>query len=443
VFAESGVTAKMLAQMKTSPALPLPTTQSALTPAQFALWFLHRISPDQDPYHIATAIHFSGRVRVDVMRECIRTLAARHEALRTVIASTAEVHFLEAEAIELQVIDASGWTAEELTRQQTAHIDLPMEMSHGPLTRFLLFVRAAEQHTLLIVAHHLVCDGWSMEILHRELAALYRALVYEGIWTLEPSTTFGVYQRWQLERLQLPDVREQIDYWFRQLRAVPQLALGEGSMPMRPASVRTPFRIRPEWSLPIAESARKLGITPFVQYAHLLRRALVLVTGQDDVAFGTDSANRPHAWMRNITGMMANQLVIRSQGGGLEIDSLDDRLQMAKRIREALRHQDVPFSWVVSAVNPLRRAGSNPLFQLMFTYRNAPLPSQHLPGLSMRPAEVVGSRAKFDATLALTCEGASHSGYWEFHPGLVDEARMHRLQQTFEESVRQLAEMSS
>jgi acyl-CoA synthetase (AMP-forming)/AMP-acid ligase II/acyl carrier protein len=414
-----------------SSSVPMEEGLGEPTPGQLALWLTHQIAPEVDPYHIATSIRLTGNVDFNEVKSAVQRLVARHEALRTIFPGAHEPRLLHPTEVTLREVTATGWSADRLEAEMTSALDEAMCCQTGPLVRFVLYSLRPHDHVLLIAAHHIVCDGWSMEILHREFAQFYAGTVV-GSSMIEAATPFSAYQRWLSGRLRQVDVQEQLEYWARRLRGSRPLPIARGGNGRTAAHV--PVSVGRERALSIAQCARRLGVSPFVFYATAMSVALHTVTGETDIIFGTDSVNRPQAWMRGIVGMIANQLVLRSEVlpnatfAGLAAN-------MKTTVTEALHHQEAPFARVVSAVNPPREAGRNPLFQIMFTYRNRALPVQSVNGTAMWPSEVTSSRPKFDITLALTNEGHCVSGFWEFNRATVDGRWAENLVGCFERAL--------
>jgi acyl-CoA synthetase (AMP-forming)/AMP-acid ligase II/acyl carrier protein len=423
----SGATEDAPAEPGAGERADLPT---ALTPGQLSLWLLHQMAPAADPYHIATPLRLTGALDVDALRAALEALMARHDALRTFFIDGPLQQIHEQVSLPWTAVDAGGWSEAQLGDAMVDAADAPFDLGRGCLARFILYRLAPERHVLLIVVHHIVCDGWSMEVLQRDLARLYDAATGGGQLDT-PAVSLAAYGRWQARRLAGEAVRSQLDYWVRQLTPpgpplLPSGANREGRARRRPLAPAAGL------ARGVARLARQLGVSPYVVFVAGLQAALAQVTSQSRVVFGTDVANRPHHWMRSIVGLIVNQVVL--------CDDVEGESTFARQVERAgalvgaaLRNQEVPFSRVVSALNPPRRLGGNPLFQLMFTYRNRGLPRHEVRGLRLEAErELQSRRAKFDATLALTCDGGALSGYWEFGARIVETGCGERLAAAFE-----------
>ncbi len=444
IFAEETtllrVAERLLSIPAAAPSLPETgaTDTVALTPGQLSLWLLHKLEPTTDPYHIAMPLRLAGALELTALRAALQALCARHAALRTTIIEGPRQHIHERMPLPLTVVDAGAWPDARLHDAMLDCGAAPFDLARGPLVRFVLYTQEPERHVLLIVAHHIICDGWSLDVLYGDLVRLYAAAL-GGVPVEDPAGSFTAYTQWQAAHLEGADVRGQLDYWAR--RIVPTSA---ALLPVAPGADRTARRrsltVAPALVRGVARLARDVAVSPYVVFVAALQAALAQTSGQRHVVFGTDVANRPHHWMRSIVGMIVNQVVLAD-----EVPAQATFTQLLVRARtlvaEALRRQEVPFSWVVRATSPPRRLGTNPLFQVMFTYRNKALPAHQVQDLRFAPMGELESRhAKFDATLALTYDGTAVEGHWEFRSPAVDARHAERLACTFESLLTQALE---
>ena len=390
-----------------------------LTPEQLSLWLLHEESPATDPYHVGAAVHLTGAVDKDAVAMAVCELVARHAALRTTFVAGPRQLVHDTIATPLTLVDAAEWSDERLQEAMIEVCDAPIELVFGPVVRFVLYSMAPDRHVLLIVAHHIVCDGWSIDVLHRDFARLYGA-TRAGITGGPPATPMAAYIGWQAQHLQGVEVQGQLAYWQEKLAPVKRRESAS-------SDTHDTAPVRRAVTLPVAERvaavARELAVSPFVVLVAALQATLAHVEPEQEIVIGTDTANRPHYWMRQIVGPIANRLVL--------CDEVPRRATFAelvararRTVAEALCHQDAPFSWVMQAANPL--------CSVMFSYRNRGLPVQHVDGVRMAPGEAIGSRVRREARLALTNNGTTLSGSWELGGASADAVRAERLAVAYE-----------
>ncbi|WP_460428284.1 condensation domain-containing protein, partial [Azotobacter armeniacus] len=200
---------------------PLP-----LSYAQGRQWFLWQLEPGSTAYHIAGALRLKGRLDVQALRASFEALVARHEALRTVFRTTAdgggEQVIREHAEIGIALVDLGGIAAgeretrlaEEVRRLQGE----PFDLTNGPLLRVGLIREGTDAHVLVVAMHHIVSDGWSMQVIVDEFVAQYRARLQGGEASLPPlPIQYADYALWQRNWLEAGEKDRQLEYWKAQL----------------------------------------------------------------------------------------------------------------------------------------------------------------------------------------------------------------------------------
>src|ERR1044072_2097483 len=188
---------------------------------QKALWFLHQIAPESTAYNVSFAGQLRGDVDAEALRRAFASLVARHASLRTSFASFASepqqlVH--EQSQLFFQMEDASLWTEAELRDRLSFEARFSFDLARPPLLRVFLFKRAAAEHVLLLVAHHIIVDFWSLSVLMRELSMLYRAEANNMPAAFDSSSLpYAGYVDWQQAMLESPEAAEQQGFWEREL----------------------------------------------------------------------------------------------------------------------------------------------------------------------------------------------------------------------------------
>ncbi|WP_460428963.1 condensation domain-containing protein, partial [Azotobacter armeniacus] len=197
-----------------------------LSYAQIRQWFLWQLEPGSTAYHIAGALRLKGRLDVQALRASFEALVARHEALRTVFRTTAEGGgeqvIREHAEIGIALVDLGGIAAgeretrlaEEVRRLQGE----PFDLTNGPLLRVGLIREGTDAHVLVVAMHHIVSDGWSMQVIVDEFVAQYRARLQGGEASLPPlPIQYADYALWQRNWLEAGEKDRQLEYWKAQL----------------------------------------------------------------------------------------------------------------------------------------------------------------------------------------------------------------------------------
>jgi non-ribosomal peptide synthetase component F len=270
----------------------------------------------------------------------------------------------------------------------------------------------------VVTMHHAISDGWSIGILIRELSALYQSfLLGEPSPLPELAIQYADYAVWQRKWLEGAVVEAQLDYWTKQLAAVPDLDLPTDRPRPPGMSERGAERsaILPKTKLEAVRAlGRHEGATLYMTLLAAFQVLLSRYSGQEDIAVGTPIAGRTHPELEGVIGFFVNTLVV-----------------LLRRIRrttiEAYAHQDLPFEKLVTVAHRDRDAGRASLFQVMFALQNVPLPALRAPELLITPLEVSSRTSKFELTLFATEVPEGLRLTMEYCTDLFDAARVDRM----------------
>jgi amino acid adenylation domain-containing protein len=341
-----------------------------LSSGQRALWFLHRLAPESAAYNLAVAVRIRGGLDEAAASAALHAVAARHAALRTVLDDEEPIQrVLLGFAPPLEVRDAGGWTADVLREALDAEARRPFRFAEGPLVRAHLFRRGADDHVLLLAAHHAVLDFRSLEIVFDELlrAAAGEALPPAG-------TQHPAFVRWQRELLAGPEGERLRARVVQRLSGAPPVLALPADRPRPPVRVgrgaAVPFAADAALWARLRQRAGEEGVTPYVLLLAAFQVLLARWSGQDDFAVGSPASGRTRPAFAETAGYLVNPVVLRA------------RLEGAPRFRDYLRHvrgdalaalgtQAFPFERVVEELHAARDAGRTPVFQVLFVLQQA------------------------------------------------------------------------
>ncbi|HEY3009738.1 MAG TPA: amino acid adenylation domain-containing protein [Micromonosporaceae bacterium] len=340
-----------------------------LSYAQERVWFMNQVAPGEAAYHIAVPVRIRGPLDLDRLRAALAGLTRRHESLRTrfpadedgrprvVIEDDVDVPLRLAEAPTEQAAQAL------IDRAATE----PFDLAHGPLLRSLLVRIADEDHLLLLSQHHIVGDGWSVDVLLRDLITLYRS------GSLPPlPVQYGDFARWEAQLLSGPAARRHLDYWRHRLAGVPPLELPLDRARPATQTYRGDFvelTVDREVTDRLLALARDAGGTMFMTLLAAYQVLLARHSGQRDFAVGASVAGRSAPDLENVVGMFINMLPLRSELDG--DPTFADLLARTRRcVFDAFDHADVPFAKVVRELGVPRDVTRSPVFQAMFVLQN-------------------------------------------------------------------------
>ncbi|HET7460393.1 MAG TPA: amino acid adenylation domain-containing protein, partial [Longimicrobium sp.] len=385
----------------------------ALSFAQQRLWFLEQLGNLGATYHIPLRLRLRGTLDRAALVRALDRIVARHEALRTTfptVGGEPVQHVAPAEESAFRLVEhdlhAAPDAPDELRRLAHDEAVAPFDLARGPLVRGRLVRLAADEHVLLITMHHIVSDGWSMGVFVRELGTVYGALHGGRDHPLPPlPVQYADYAAWQRRWVGGELLERQAGYWERALSGAPELLELPTDRP-RPrtqdfAGDWAELELDEELAAGLKALSRRHGTTLFMTLLAGWAVVLGRLSGQEAVVVGTPTANRGHREIEGLIGFFLNTLALRVELAGAP--TVAGVLgQVRARALEAQQHQDIPFEQVVERLDPVRSLAHTPLFQVMFTWQNAPRERLELAGLQVvaEPGTAVGG-AKFDLSLVL------------------------------------------
>ena len=292
--------------------------------AQQRLWFLEQLEPGTHAYNLTKAVRLTGPLQTDLLAESLRQIVRRHETLRTtfaapeghpvqIIASTVDVplSLIDLTALSERERDAE---AQRLTAEQARR---PFDLARGPLLRTTLLRLGTEEHLLLLSMHHLICDGWSMGVLFRELGTLYQALSRGDPAALpELPIQYADYAVWQRGWLQGEVLERELAYWRTQLAGAPaSLALSTDNP--RPAvqsyrGAKEPLVLSTSLTAGLRALAQRESVTLFMTLLAAFQALLARYTGQEDIVVGSPIAGRGRSETEGLVGFFLNTLAFRT-----------------------------------------------------------------------------------------------------------------------------------
>ncbi|MFE7812766.1 amino acid adenylation domain-containing protein [Streptomyces sp. NPDC057433] len=404
-----------------------------LSAAQQRLYFLDRLDPGATAYLLPAAWRTTGPLDVPALRAAVADLAARHEQLRVVFPEHEGVPYqrvLPAGDTVLDVTEVTGAGSEDRERRLAAAVHAaalrPFDLAREPAFRATLVRAAADDHVLVLGMHHIVSDGWSLDLVVRDLAELYRARTQGRAADLpDLPLDYTDYAIWQRES----DRSAALEHWRTRLAGLTPLELPvDHPRPETPGSRGAVHRVTLPPSLTDALTAlgQRVGTTPYMTVLAAFQAALAFHTGQHDIAVGTVVANRERVETEQLVGFFVNTLVLR---GDLSDDPTPAALLARTRdqVLEAFSHQSLPFEKVVDALSPDRDLARNPLVQVLYTQSGTAASGLTLGEAAVTPYRIDLTTAKFDLTLDLRDGEDRTELAFVYRPDLFEEASVAAL----------------
>jgi amino acid adenylation domain-containing protein len=406
--------------------------------AQQRLWFLDRFEPGSPFYNLPTVVRLQGKLNVAILEQCFQAIVQRHESLRTTFTTVDGQPVQEISShfdFALQIVNLRELPVSEREVQArsltTQDAQRPFDLERDSLFRVTLLALDDQEQILLLTMHHIISDGWSMGVILRELAALYKAFSAG-----EPSPLpdlpiqYADFAVWQRNWLQGEVLETQLGYWKQQLDNAPPLL----ELPSdRPRPTEQTFRGATqvfELSQPLTAALKALSrredTTLFMTLLAAFKTLLSRYTGQADIVVGSAIANRNRAEIESLIGFFVNSLVLRT-----DLSGNPSFKTLLSRVREvtlaAYAHQDLPFEKLVEELQPERSLSHNPLFQVMFQLRNAPMPTLQLAELTLTPLEVDQGTTQFDLSFDITEQAGTLQVSVEYSTDLFDSSTISRM----------------
>ena len=325
----------------------------------------------------------------------------------------------------------------EARRLAHSHGSHPFDLSEDPLFRLHLLRFDDKTHWLLFNIHHIISDGWTIDILVRDIANLYRAETL-GVEPALPAlpVTYGDFAHWQNEWLQGEPLKRQRDHWAAELDDAPTVLELPADRPHPKTRSYRGGLLTHTLGASLGDKMRRFnkthGATDFMTMISAFGLLLSRYSGQHDLLIGSPFANRRLRACEDLAGMFVNTLVLRWR----DEDALDFGAlvaEMRRRCLLAAAHQDLPFQLLVDDLQPERSLMHSPLFQVMFVMQNAPLEHLVFDGTETRLLEPPVTVSKFDLTLYVEPSGDGFVTRWEYNADIFDAPRIDRMAGHFEQ----------
>ena len=423
---------------------PLPRDgELPLSHAQQRMWFLWQLEPDSAAYHLPSVLHIRGALDREALQGAFDWLVQRHESLRTrfeAVEGRAVQRVSPALPLPIASRDCAGLDDDALRQRVAEAIRQPFDLANGPLLRVCLLDRGGDEAVLVVVLHHIVSDGWSMQVMVDELLQAYAALRRGEQPGLAPlALHYADYAAWQRAWLDGGEGERQLAYWRQRLGAEQPLLELPADHP-RPAQASGRGR-RLELALPgelgkaLQACARREGVTPFMLLLASFQVLLQRYSGQSDIRVGVPIANRNHAGTERLIGFFVNTQVLRS-----EIDGRRDVRSLLGQVREAAlgaqAHQDLPFEQVVDALQPERSLSHSPLFQVLYNHQSDERQGAEVEGLRIGSFPWEGATAQFDLALDTWESPAGLGAALTYATDLFEPATIERMARHWQNLLR-------
>ena len=419
------------------------------SPAQQRFWLLTKVNPDATIFNMPSTVRLDGALSVAHLRRSFDLLIERHEILRTTFRE-AEGELLQIVAptsdFSLSVTDLGGEQAEAqaqsvLRKEAEGRFDL----ERGPLIRAHLIRLSEKDHILTIVLHHILADGWSGNIVQRDLWSAYETLA-EGREPAPPplDIQYADFAAWQRDWLASDEAREQLAFWMERLGGtLPVLAVPTDRPPSgRPAKrcAAKSFMLPATLTADLKTFSRTENATLYMVLLAAFSVLLARYSGQSDVIIGSPVAKR-RPETEPLIGPFAGPIALRFDMTGKDMagESIANEPTLRQIVRQsvnvatdAMANADLPFEWLFDRLKVRTRGGRNPLFQFYFFYQVAFLQARRLHDLTVTPMPAIRVGTPFELQLAVIERDGEVRANLEYNPDLFDAPKIDAILADFE-----------
>jgi amino acid adenylation domain-containing protein len=404
----------------------------ALSFSQQRMWLLEQLATGTTAFYIPLGVRLRGELNVAALEQTFGEIINRHEILRTTF------HVLDERPVQiispatdfhLPVVDLSNlshdereWWARELAQEETIR---RFHLSKGPLVRIRLLKLSPLEHIVICTMHHIVGDGWSLDVITNEMSQLYRAFC-EG----QPSPLADLkvqyvdYAAWQRQWLEGDELERRQAYWRHQLEDAPtHLRLPQRRQRPKVQSfhfqgARQSMKLSKEMTEALRELSRREGMTLFMTMLSGFVLLLNQYTGDEDIVVGTVIANRERAEVEGMIGFLANTLVMR-----VDMSAETSFRDVMRRVREvcfgAYANQ-LPPEKLIEELNRLGGDNRQRLFDVWFQVDREKMENLEMKGLEYEWYLEGKEDARFELSMVLGERDGEMSGDLEYDKAFFD-----------------------
>ncbi len=406
--------------------------------AQARLWVLEQLEPGTLAYNLLIPVGMTGQLNKEAWKQALNAIVERHEILRTTFTiqdgkPLQEIH--PTLKLNVPVIDLRSLPIEqqlpEVQRLAKQEASKPFDLAKGPLLRVTLLKLEETNHVILLAYHHIISDGWSMDVLLRELTTIYDSFSREETYALPPlPVQYADFAVWQRKWLRGEVLETQLNYWkqqFKDISNLPSLPTDRGRPQVRSfKGTKHSFVVAKSLTEKLKKLSQREGVTFFMTMLTTFKTLLYYYSQQTDIRVGTPIANRDRPEIAGLIGFFVNSLVLRTDLS--ENPSFKELLQRVKKVAlGAYAHQDLPFEKLVEELNPERSLGQNPLFQVWFYLQNDLLSDVEFRDLTLKVMEVDTGVCRHDLKLGLGESEGELKGNLDYSVDLFEAETIARL----------------
>lgn len=423
----------------------------ALSSTQKRLYLIDQVQGPTTVYNMPAAFRISGALSLTRLKQAWQELIHRHESLRTSFISDGVEPRMIIHPHVTPVFDIAYPETGAITVDNLDQFVQPFNLSIAPLCRLCILPDKDDSFVVVIDMHHIVSDAVSVDVLFRELEALY------CVEQLPPCKyQYKDYTTWQEAAVNDGRLQQQIDYWLWQLTGeLPVLQFptdfNRDAYAQLSEGRQLAVEIGEELSASVKKHASKLGVTPYMLLFAVYNVMLAKYSSQEDIIVGIPVVGRSRPEWQGVVGMFVNSLAIRSLPSG-DILFTDYLQQVKETITNAFQYQDIPIEVLVDELNNQRERRDiqlRSLFTTMFSYREESAERTFI-GLPVQDIPLQTQLSKFDFAMEMVLGSQGYTMELTYAAALFREETMltflhhfkHVLKSVVTEPTRQISKLS-
>ena len=356
-----------------------PAEDYALSPTQYSLWFIHQHLGGDKAYNLAATLKIEGALNIQLLQDAFSDVIAKHESLRTQfvkkengitrqrILANEEVDFI------LKYEDFSDKSTEALHQRLHEENQTAFELDKDLLVSASIFKKASNEHVLLFVMHHIISDGWSLQVFTQEVMSIYFNKLNGTISNqVDLPLQYKDYSEWLNKQIDTEEYKEKLNFWENQFKTFsPPLALASSTRPIEKTYNGTLIHhdFSPRFTEEVNAFAKSNQMTLFMVLLGGLNGVFSKYSNQYDITFGTTVAGREHPDLQDQIGLYSNALAIRTQFE--KENTFSEFLQIQKQVLlKAYENKEYPFTKLLNNLKVPNDSSRSPLFDVMVLLQN-------------------------------------------------------------------------
>lgn len=415
-----------------------------LSLAQKRIWFLEELMPNESVFNVPFALKIEGKISIDALETSIQKLQEKHQILNTqIFVKDGEPYQrIINQSIPLTVIHsktknvAINWAEEEAKKVSK----IPFDLHKDAYARFYLYEISEEEHLLVMVFHHIICDGWSFGVLFNDFGVFYKKSIENKLIVIDKEAIQYIdFAVWQNEETYINERKQHITYWEKVLGK----STSEVYLPFRKTAFdlvnyegkRNYFKFDTALTEQLNTFAKKHKVTLHILLISIYKLLYYFHTNTNNLRIGIPIANRKHTELEGLVGFLVNTLVIKT-----DVDKTNTFLEFLANVKtqnlEAYKHQEAPFEKVIEAIQPERNLGHSQLFNSMFIFQNAPMKAMSFDDFKVSSVELFNGDSQFEFSLTMAHFNERLHGFFEYQTALFSDEAVENFAKQFEQLAR-------